>query len=383
MKVAILTTDNREQFRAYEETVPWFGAAPEALLQGFAALADVEVHVVSCVRQSMSSPEKIADNIWFHPVVVPKSGWLSTGYQGCIRAVRKKLREIQPDIVHGQGTERDCAMTAVFSGFPNVLTIHGNMLAIQSHLGAKFPDYHWWAAKLETLALGRTFGVFCNSAYTESLVRARAKRTWRVPNPIRAEFFEQTALSQPQGKPRVINVGLISARKRQIEILEVVRALHEQGKQVEFQFVGACSPTQVYGAAFLRAIEQAEREGYGRYLGEKSVEKLIALFDAADAMIHFPSEEAFGLVVAEALARNLKLFGSSVGGVVDIAAGIEGAELYGIDDWDGLQAGIARWLKESCPNPKTAAAEMRRRYHPETIARRHIEIYREVLEISR
>ena len=308
---------------------------------------------------------------------------MSTGYQGCIRAVRTLLKRLAPDIVHGQGTERDCAISAVFSGYPNVVTIHGNMAELARIFRAPIRSYNWFAARLEDFALPRTAGVFCNSAYTESLVRARAKRTWRVPNAIRAEFFEQTAVSQPQGKPCVINVGLISARKRQIEILEVVRALHEQGKQVEIQFVGACSPTQVYGAAFLRAIEQAEREGYGRYLGEKSVEELIALFDAADAMIHFPSEEAFGLVVAEALARNLKLFGSSVGGVVDIAAGIEGAELYGIDDWDGLQAGIARWLKESCPKPETAAAEMRRRYHPETIARRHIEIYREVLEISR
>ena len=48
----------------------------------------------------------------------PKIGWLRTLYQGCVRATRRKLREIQPDIVHGQGTERDCAIGAVLSGFP-------------------------------------------------------------------------------------------------------------------------------------------------------------------------------------------------------------------------------------------------------------------------
>jgi hypothetical protein len=39
----------------------------------------------------------------------------------------EKLKDIQPDIVHGQGTERDCAIRAVFSGYPNVIPIHGNM----------------------------------------------------------------------------------------------------------------------------------------------------------------------------------------------------------------------------------------------------------------
>src|SRR5580765_2442555 len=108
MRVAFLTTDNRGPFKQYDSTIPWFGMAPEALLQGFAHLPEVEVHIVSCARMRMQSPEKLAPNIFFHSLCVPKVGWMTTLYQGCIRATRKKLREIQPDIVHGQGTELDC-----------------------------------------------------------------------------------------------------------------------------------------------------------------------------------------------------------------------------------------------------------------------------------
>ena len=120
MKIALLTTDNRQPFKQYDKAEPFFGTAPEALLQGLATLPEVEVHVVSCIRQPVRAPEKIAPNIFFHSLVVPKIGWMRTLYQGCIRATRKKLREIQPDIVHGQGTELDCGISAVFSGFPNV-----------------------------------------------------------------------------------------------------------------------------------------------------------------------------------------------------------------------------------------------------------------------
>ena len=102
--------------------------------------------------------------------------------------------------------------------------------------------------------------------------------------------------------------------------------------------------------------------------------------DAASALVHFPGEEAFGLVAAEALARNLKLFAGATGGVVDIAAGIEGAELFSGQDWPGLEKSLARWLETGCPRPRTASAVMRQRYAPEVIARRHLEIYREVLE---
>src|SRR6266566_7428328 len=103
LKIAFLTTDNRENFRRYELTQPYFGTAPDALLQGFAAISEVEVHVISCTQRRMESPHKLADNIWFDSLHVPKVGWLRTGYQGCIRAVRRKLHEIQPDIVQGDG----------------------------------------------------------------------------------------------------------------------------------------------------------------------------------------------------------------------------------------------------------------------------------------
>ena len=96
MKIALLTTDNRQPFRQFDRPEPFFGTAPEALLQGFAALPGVEVHVVACIRQPVPSPEKLAPNIFFHSVVVPKIGWMRTLYQGCVRATRKKLREIQP-----------------------------------------------------------------------------------------------------------------------------------------------------------------------------------------------------------------------------------------------------------------------------------------------
>lgn len=93
MRIAIVTTDNRDQMKDYKAVTPLFGPAPEALLQGFALLPEVEVHVIVCAREPMRCPEKIAPNMFFHCLLVPKIGWMRTLFQGCIRAVRGKLKE--------------------------------------------------------------------------------------------------------------------------------------------------------------------------------------------------------------------------------------------------------------------------------------------------
>ena len=97
MVIVQLTTDNREPFREYHKTEPWFGTAPEALFQGFSSMPDTTVHVVTCTQQPMRSPEKLAGNIWFHSLHVPKLGWMRTGFMGCVRAVRRKVRELPAD----------------------------------------------------------------------------------------------------------------------------------------------------------------------------------------------------------------------------------------------------------------------------------------------
>ncbi len=213
MKIAVITTDNREHDKEYARPAPYFGTAPEALLQGFAGLPELEVHVVSCTQKPMQSPEKIADNIWFHSLYVPKLGWLRSTYQGCIRTVRRRLKQIKPDLVHGQGTERDCAVSAVFSHLPNVLTIHGNMRLIAEINQAKPFSSVWLAAQLEKIIIPRSAGVVCITNYTRDAVKDLAQKTWVVPNAVDASFFDVQA--EPDDSGAILCVGNICRRKNQ------------------------------------------------------------------------------------------------------------------------------------------------------------------------
>ena len=88
VRLAFLTIDKREFLGNYSKEIPTFGTAPEALLQGFAGLEGVEVHVISCLQQPVRTVERLAPNIFPRALHVPKLGWMRTFYQGCVRAVR-------------------------------------------------------------------------------------------------------------------------------------------------------------------------------------------------------------------------------------------------------------------------------------------------------
>lgn len=380
IRVAFLATDTREHYRDYRAPAPYFNPGVEALIQGFTELSAVEIHILSCTRQPMHSPEKLTKNVWYHSVLAPKIGWLSTLYQGCIRATRAKLKAIQPDIVHGYGTERDCAICALFSGFPNVVSIQGNLAELARLSAARVGSYDWLTARLEDFTLRRTSGVIANSLYTENLVQPRAQKTWVVYPALRPEFLAPVpTVAAGRRSTILLNVGVISPRKRQLELLGVAEALQRRGLKFEFHFIGRADDS-AYAVDFLQRIKPLEATGHARYLGRVPSEDLIRIYDSADGMIHFSSEEAFGLNVAEGLARNLKFFGARLGGIVDIAQGAPSAELFEREDWAGLTEAIARWITEGHPRPKDAADLMRQRYAPEAVARQHLEIYREVIE---
>ena len=377
MKVAIFTTDNRHAFRQYEKEKPFFGTAPEALLQGFARLPEVEVHVLSCTRQPMRSPEKLADNIWFHSLVVPRIGWMKTLHQGCIRATRKKLSEIRPDIVHGQGTEMDCSISALFSGFPNVITIHGNMRLIAALNQERPFSYNWLAAKVEGFTLPRTDGVVCITRYTQNAVKDLARRTWLLPNAVDGSFFEIETKPDVSAPPVVLCAGNICFRKNQNAFIRALDPLAAQ-KMFKVVFLGKLDGG-AYGAEFRELLGTRPWCQHVEFSGRERVKQE---FRAASLLVLPTREDNCPMVVLEAMAAGVPVLASRVGGVPDLIDPERTGLFCEPDKPETFRNGVERLLNDPALRQQlaqNAKAEARQRFHPEVVARRHLEIYREVL----
>jgi glycosyltransferase involved in cell wall biosynthesis len=379
IKIALLTTDSREHCRDYDKDRPSFGTAPEALLQGFAVIPDIIVHVVSCTQQPMESPETLASNIYFHSLHVPKIGWLRTGYQGCIRAVRRKLHELQPDIVHGQGTERECAISAVFSGFPNVLTVHGNMRLISRINRARPLSYGWLAARLEGLTIPRSNGVVCITRYTRDAVQDLARRTWLAPNAVDQSFF---ALSPaPVAPPEIVVIGHIIPRKNQNRFIQALDGLAAE-QSFKVVFFGMASKADSYANEFFRLLKTRP---WCEYRGMASRTELRLAFSKAALMVLPSLEDNCPMTVLEAMAAGVPVLAARVGGVPELIEDGQTGLLCDPLEAASLASGVKRLLADA-PLATRIAAKAKvaalQQFHPQVIARRHVEIYKEVLSLQ-
>jgi glycosyltransferase involved in cell wall biosynthesis len=376
MKIAFLTTDSREHYGTYSEPNPYFGTAPSALLQGFAQLPEIEVHVISCARAPMQSPEKLAENIWFHGLHVGKLGWMRTLYRGCATAVRRKLRELQPDLVHGQGTERDCALSAVRSGFPNVLTIHGNMRAVARVMGARPFSFYWLAARLEASAVARTRGVVCITNYTRRMVGGLARRAWVVPNAVDPSFFE----IEPAPDPAVtlLSVANVQSFKNQNAL---ILALDGVAKNHRFNlvFLGGAPEVDPYAAEFLRLVKARP---WCRHAGFASRAVLKEHLRRATLLVHPSLEDNCPMAVLEAMAAGVPVAAGNIGGIPDLVEPEKTGLLFNPRDPADMRGAVERFLKEADLARRMGAAARlaaRERFDPKVIAQRHVAIYRETL----
>lgn len=379
MKIVQLTNDNREIWGQYTLTNPLFGTAPQGLLDGFKLLPAHEVHVVCATRKPVESPMRLAANIFYHSVNVPSFGMMKTAYIPTILAVRKKIQEIHPDIVHGQGTERDCSMCAVFSGFPNVLTIHGNM-RVHASRPATASSYYRMAALLESLCLRRTNGVVAISSYTRGLVSGLAKKSWLLPNAVDPTFFD--AKPTPPPIPRFLFVGSLTERKNPLALINALRELLLAG-EATVAFAGEGYAQDPY----FQNLEEAARDLPGvSFLGFLARDALRSEFEKATALILPTHEDNCPMVVLEAQAAGIPVAASAVGGVPDLIQHRKTGLLFDPANQTEISNSIKELLHRVDLRASLAAAGKKyalENYHPKVVAQRHIEIYNEVIASKR
>jgi glycosyltransferase involved in cell wall biosynthesis len=257
------------------------------------------------------------------------------------------------------------------------VTIHGNMRLIAQVNKARPFSFLWLAARLERFTLPRTNGVIAITRYTQAAVKKLVPRTWVLPNAVDQGFFDVQAAPDRSTPPIGLCVGTICQRKNQNDFIRALASLARERK-FKMIFLGQTG-NDAYSAEFLNLIKINPWCEYAKFADRKTLREY---FQGASFLALPTLEDNCPMVVLEAMAAGVPVMASNVGGVPDL---IE-PEVTGLfcdpQRPESFATGVRRLLGDVALSERLAVAAKIAacaRFHPEVIARRHVEIYREVI----
>jgi len=192
------------------------------IAEAWSGQSEVEIH---WVVMSEFVQERLDVSEWgqkFHVLPTSQSGRSATLFREDRKVINAVLDEIQPDLVHGWGTEDVYGLAAVLSGRPNIVSMQGilSYYALKNRMSAR----SYLQAMLELFILWKAERVTTESEWGRNVVMRRNPFTKveLVEYGVQKVFFQTTW--QPEEKtPFALFVGGISPRKGIQDLVEAFR----------------------------------------------------------------------------------------------------------------------------------------------------------------
>jgi glycosyltransferase involved in cell wall biosynthesis len=353
--------------------------AIEALLQGFEGLDGIEVHVLFGSLRPPTRIRSAQGAVNYHSIPYRRvcGGVSGGGFLGRFFSLRNYVRSHSFDLVHAQGSERESAWTAVFSGIPSVITLHGLMGEVVKMKGNRTLWHYWVAALLERLAIKRTDGVVAISPYALRVILGNTPRARFIPNAVRSEFYLESRLKKGD-VPTVLFVGNLTHVKRPDWFIRAVDTLRKEGLSFKARMLCMGNPKHPY---FIEIVAMAERLPASRKIDLRyNVADVAGELDQADILFAPSIWESMGIAVCEAMAKKLCVVGSRIEANIPLLGQGCGV-MFSADNFDEAVNSLRSVILD-CEERKRISEKSLNRvksYAPDVVAGETADFYREII----
>ncbi len=296
-----------------------------------------------------------------------------TGYRSQIRRLRQACRKLQPDLVHGHGTEGPYGLAAIRSGFPHAVSIQG----IVSDLQFLVRTFRFQVmAKLECRAIREGADFLCRTAYDQGYVRKvnPAARIHYFPEAMRPVFFEAPAWEDVR-PPRILFVGSGAPHKGLRLLVDAVRGLPDTAERPSLEIVGSVPAALQEEMAALLGRERI------RFRGVLTAPDIVDAQRRAMVFVHPSLGDNSPNSVVEAMVAGMPIIASSVGGLTSLLENNVTGLVVPPGDVPALSAALARLLSDAGLRLRLgrAAREAAGKHRPDRVADVALDVYRTIL----
>jgi glycosyltransferase involved in cell wall biosynthesis len=288
--------------------------------------------------------------------------------------LRPWLRKLNPDIVHGFGTESASGWLAAHSGFPNVVLIQGIMGKLLQYAGGSLlrNSMRRW---MEKRTVCKADGLIAENEWVGqwALEHRSADDVRIIPNPVSPEFIN--AMSD-YARPLCVCIGALSRIKNPFM---VIRAFAQAANpDAQLVMVGA-------GPLRKRCEDLVQTCGISRqtlFAGRLPRDSIIGYLQHARCLAIGSRVDSSPNVVIEALAMGVPVVGANGGGIPNLVRHGEEGFIVAQDDDAAMGRHIRQFLEDPlfCAQLGGKALQRVRHEHSATaVSASHVTWYREII----
>ena len=355
------------------------------LVHALGERSDIDLHVVAESINVAYSQDVTVENVGYHFVKSPGTLNLSTLYYLNVKRLVKKVRALQPAVVHAHGCEGSIGLAGVQSGYPCLVSVQGLLTEIVR------TDKNWFgraSLRMQLLAFNER-RVLKQAKYvgtrtdfaSEYVKRANPKtQVFYAPEVIARAFFEVDA---PLVEPNLVYVGSIIPRKDIGTLIQALAIVRQQVSKCRLFIIGSGPDDYVHDlsneAAQLGVEESVEFLGFLTSASIATLFKKCSVFVLPSLIENSPNS------LAEAMCAGLPVVATNVGGIPSIVDDNVTGILSPPRDVDALSNAIIRLLGDKPLRQKMGAAARekgRRAYAPDVVANQTMEAYKRILDLE-
>lgn len=347
------------------------------LVDEFKNRTDLKLHVIDLRKQLKQDITFEREGITFHGIKVPLGCRAPSLFWVDTFLIRRKLRQIKPDVIHAWGNENAAGLVASRLRYPYLVSVQG----LLEWFAQLFPTsrYDRLAARLERTSLRRTKLATAESTFTAGWLRQNYPRLDVRHVEYSPNWLFYGIKRRPQSQPiRFLFVGVASARKGTDMLL---RALDELRAEINYKLILVGSPQ----AEFIATMKAQTSPGLWERIEiiqnppTSEVTEQLALA----TMVLFPARAETGpLAVKEAAVAGVPVVGSATGGIPDYITPDKNGFLFPPGD----HVAFVNAIRQACAHPmfkcgwvdEATLADVRDRLSPSRMAEGFFRIYKEL-----
>ena len=351
------------------------------LIERLSEYGDLDLNVITFSSLIKKDKKVRRGNITVHYLHSPKVPRLIAGLTIEQFKTIKKIKELDPDIIHAQSTAPlfGFPVSLLVKKYPTILTVHGivqeEAKSWQGPIGfIKGVIY----GSMEKFALRRIPSIIAVTPYVKEKIRKFSKGSIHViPVGINESFFD---LPNNEQRNRLLFVGGVEPRKGLIHLLRAVKILKNINPDIEVHIIGRVRKQKYY--AELKEYVKINNLGKTvQFLGFLSDEEIKKEYSECSIFVLPSQEESQGLVLVEAMAAGKPVVASNIGGIPHVVDDNETGFLVGYGDSERFAERITLLLENEKLRERMGknGKERAKEFLYDEIVRRHYDLYKELL----